>query len=134
MFTNPLLTEKPNSLKDQHLANFFSNVIQTIPKENYYNTPSLTENSMDTNIYSDKSQSSYKQKLLSLGKETPILIERSFKNPKDINYKLLKFNPIKSHFKPNLIPLSEIKNNNLEYKGNKYNSEKIIGDSKSITF
>ena len=134
LFNKPLLTEKPKSLKDQHFANYFSNVIQTMPKENYYNTPSLTENSINTKIYLDKSHSSYKQKLLSLAKETPILIERNFKNPKDINYKLLKFNPIKSHFRPNLIPLSEIKNNNMEYKGNKYNSEKIIRDRKSIAF
>ena len=134
LLNKPLLTEKPKSLKDQHFAKFFSNIIQKIPKVNYYNTPCLTESSTNTVFYLDRNQSSYKQKLLSLAKENPILIERNFKNPKDINYKLLKFNPIKSHFKPNLIPLSEIKNNNMEYKRNKYNSEKIIKDNKSIAF
>ena len=133
-YNKPLLTEKPKSLKDLHFANFFNNVIQNIPKINYYNTPSLTETSINTMIYLDKSQSSYKQKLLSLAKENPVIIERNFKNPKDINYKLLKFNPVKSHFKPNLIPLSEIKNNNLEKRENKYYSEKIIRDNKSIAF
>ena len=135
LFNIPLLNEKPKSLKDQHFANFFNNAIQKIPKVNYYHTPSLTENSINTKNYLDKNQSSsYKQKLLSLSKENPIIIERNFKNPKAINYKLLKFNPIKSHFKRNLIPLNEIKNNNTEYKSNKYNSEKIIRDNKSITF
>ena len=135
MFNMPLLTEKPKSLKDQHFENFFNNAIQKIPKEYYYHKPSLIENSLNTINYLDKNQSSYKQKLLSyLSKENPIIIERNFKNPKDINYKLLKFNPIKIHFKPNLIPLSENKNNNMEYKTNKYNSEKIIRDNKSITF
>lgn len=131
LHNKPLLAEKPKSLKDQHFAKFFSNVIQNIPKINYYNTPSITESSVYTKINLDKNQPSNKQKLLWLSKENPNIIERNFKNPKDINYKLLKFNPVRSHFKPNLFPLTEIRNNNM---WNKYNSEKIIRDNKSITF
>ena len=128
----PTLTEKPRSLKVQHFKKFVSNILIKNQKLNNSKTISLTENFMDKRNYMNNNEKSLKQKLFQSS------TEHIFKDPRNINYKLLKYNPIKSHYKLNFNCSHEksnitnkINNNNNTSENDK---ERTIKDSKSITF
>ena len=88
---NPLLSEKPKSLKDKHFMQFYDHLFKKLSEQKKIETFSLTEDSSNRLNHQN----------ISYSYDNPIINKRNFKNPKNINYKLLKFNPYKTYFKIN---------------------------------
>ena len=103
LIVNQLISEKPKSLKDQHFTQFCNHLFKKLSKPKKIDEFSLTENSFNR----------LNNKNISYSYDNPIINKRNFKNPKNINYKLLKFNPYKTHFKINKLkaPLNISKKN-----------------------
>ena len=131
-YVNPLLTELPKSLKDQHFIKFYNNLFAKVPKLNNLNRYSLMGNS--ANIINETNKN---HKSVNSLPYNPQVNQRKFKDPKNINYKLFKFNPYINYQKEKTLLLKH-SNNNSSKKGkkkeNKIDDEKITKDIKSITF
>ena len=131
LYLTPLLTEKQKSLKNQHFSKFYSHLFQRMSKSNIIKTFSLTENSLSM-------INNHNQKSLRTSIDNFILNKRNFKDPKNINYKLLKFNPHIHHLKSkiNALLASELNNSNKikKIKKNNLNIEKINKDINTISF
>ena len=117
LYLTPLLTEKQKSLKDQHFSNFFSHLFKGMSKTNNLKTISLTENSLS------KSNNHHNKKSLKTSVDNIFINKRSFKDPRNINYKLLKFNPNVNHLTSKIHALlnSDLNNSNKIKKTNKNN-------------
>ena len=121
----PLLTDKLKSLKDQHFAKFYEHISKKISNSNYLKSFSLTENYYDIINYQNKNQKYINH---------PIINYRNFKDPKSINYKLLKFNPYKTAYKPKVPDVNNDSNNSIKNKKRKIknNSEKLTNKIKDL--
>ena len=118
----PIYTEKHKALKDQHFANFYENIFNKLTKSNDINDFSLQKNFTNIFNYQNKNQKSNNSSI-----NHPTIIYRNFKDPKNINYKLLKFNPYRTSFKEAINELNnDMSNSNKKKKRKtKINSEKI---------
>ena len=129
----PIYTEKQKSLKDKHFANFYENIFSKLIKSNDFNDFSLKKNFTNIFNYQNKNQNSNIS-----GINHPNINYRNFKDPKSINYKLLKFNPYRTSFKESINELkNDMSNSNKKKKRKtKINSEKIkkIKRINEITF
>ena len=125
---NSLLVEKQKSLKDQHFARFYKHLYKKIPKLSKLQSFSLANNSSKVANYQNKNYKS-----VTSFTYQPIVIKRNFRDPKNINYKLLKYNPYKNHLRPKInIINSDLYEFNKKEK--KENYENKLKDINMITF
>lgn len=126
-FEKSLNIEKQKSLKDQHFEKYYNHIFKKLENSSIIKTFSLTESSTNTKNYQNK------QKSVNSSIYQPIIIRRNFKDPKNINYKLLKFNPYKTYLTPKKAELShDLKNTKKLKKKEKENID--MKDINSITF
>ena len=85
LYLTPMLREKQKSLKDQHFSNYYSHIFQTINKSHNLTSFSLTEKTLNNINNHKKISDNYKNDIM--------INKRNFKDPRKINYKLLKYNP-----------------------------------------
>ena len=126
-FDKSLNIEKPKSLKDQHFEKYYNHLFGKMGYSSNIKTFSLTECSTNEKKYQNK------QKSVNSSFYQPVVIKRNFKNPKNINYKLLKFNPYKTYLAPKTNSISNDLKNIKKIKKKKI--DKInIKDINSISF
>ena len=106
LYLTPLLTDNHKSLKDQHFTKYYNNIFQKISKANNLKTILLTEKSLSKFKKRDK-------KLINIIGNDTIINKRHFKDPKNINYKLLKYNPYATHYKSKTNNISNNNENNI---------------------
>ena len=118
----PIYAEKPKSLKDRHFTNFYEHIFSKLTESNDLKSFSSKENITNIFNYQNKNQiSTYSNT------EHPITNYRNFKDPKNINYKLLKFNPYRTSFRETKNEFNDdMSNSNKKRKRKRsFNSEKI---------
>ena len=134
----PLLSQNHISLKDQHFSKFYNNIFQKISKTNNLKMFSLTENSLST---LNRNNIQLKNSIENESENDIIINKRKFKDPRNINYKLLKYNPYITHLKSKK-NTNDMKMNNLNenininaIKNNRaINTDTLNKDINMITF
>ena len=92
----PLLAQNHISLKNQHFSKFYNNIFQKISEASNLKMFSLTENSLST---LNRNDIQLKNSIENETENDTIINKRKFKDPRNINYKLLKYNPYITHLK-----------------------------------
>ena len=131
----PLLTEQPKSLKEKHFANYCNNIFKKSYKTNNLKTISITENNQSKINFLNENEISSRRLFIQTQIDNKFIHKNIFKNPRRINYKLLKYNPCKTHFKSKFFPeIENLKNiSNMIKTKNKYKSEKNMINNKTVT-